>query len=88
MQQRGTARFLLREWADGCVVFDRRFGNTHALDSDTAEVFTALLAAPDDDPQRVVDRLSFSAPGQTPKDRSAIEQALARLAAHQLTARD
>lgn len=88
MQQRGGERFLLRDWDDGCVVFDRRFGNTHALDSATAEVFMALLAATDDDLQRVVERLSFSAPGEAPKDRAAIEQALARLAAHQLTARD
>lgn len=35
-------RFLVRQWADGSVVFDRQNGNTHALDPLTFDVLEAL----------------------------------------------
>ena len=88
MQQQASGRFLLRDWDDGCVVFDRRFGNTHALNSITAEVFKALLAAPDEAPHQVVARLSDGSQGQAPHRRETLDQALEQLAAYQLTARD
>lgn len=37
-------RFLFREWPEGTVVFDRRFGNTHALDRLNADVLRSELA--------------------------------------------
>lgn len=37
-------RWMLREWDDGCVVYDRRSGDTHALDA----LSTELLALPPD----------------------------------------
>ena len=88
MQQQASERFLLREWDDGCVIFDRRFGNTHALNSVTAEVFKALLAAPGDDPKHVLARLNPGSQGVDPQWHETIDQALAQLTAHQLTARD
>lgn len=36
-------RFLIRHWPDGVVVFDRRFGDTHALNHLTASVFQLAL---------------------------------------------
>ena len=33
-----ASRWLLREWDDGCVVFDRLTGDTHALDPLSAEL--------------------------------------------------
>lgn len=35
-------RFLVKQWADGCVVFDSQFGDTHALDPASAAVFLSL----------------------------------------------
>lgn len=32
-------RFLVTQWPDGCVVFDRQCGNTHALDPAAATSF-------------------------------------------------
>jgi PqqD family protein of HPr-rel-A system len=32
-------RFLVRQWLDGCAIFDRRSGDTHALDPLTAAMF-------------------------------------------------
>jgi len=32
-------RFLVTQWSDGCVVFDRQFGETHALDPAAAATF-------------------------------------------------
>lgn len=37
-----AGRFLFRQWRDGTVVFDRQFGDTHALDPTAAAVFMAL----------------------------------------------
>lgn len=37
-----SLRFLVRQWADGCVIFDRLSGNTHALDLLTFDVLEAL----------------------------------------------
>ncbi len=37
-----SQRFLVRKWADGCVIFDRQSGNTHALDLITFAAFDAL----------------------------------------------
>ena len=88
MRQPVSERFLLREWDDGCVIFDRRFGNTHALNSVTAEVFNALLAAPDEEPQQVLARMRPSGQGEEAQWQQAIEQALEQLTAHQLTGRD
>lgn len=34
-------RFLVRRWPDGCVVFDRQSGSTHALDLLTFAAFEA-----------------------------------------------
>jgi len=36
-------RYLVHEWRDGCVVFDRATGDTHALDVIAGEVFRASL---------------------------------------------
>lgn len=33
-------RFLVRQWLDGSVIFDRQFGDTHALDPAAAAVFS------------------------------------------------
>lgn len=35
-------RFLVRHWLDGSVVFDRQFGDTHALDPAASAIFLAL----------------------------------------------
>jgi PqqD family protein of HPr-rel-A system len=35
-------RFLVRQWQDGCVVFDRNTGNTHALDLLTFAMLEAV----------------------------------------------
>lgn len=35
-------RFLVRHWLDGSVVFDRQFGDTHALDPAASAIFFAL----------------------------------------------
>jgi PqqD family protein of HPr-rel-A system len=35
-------RFLFRRWLDGCVVFDRQLGDTHALDPTAAALFFSL----------------------------------------------
>lgn len=32
-------RFLVTHWRDGCAVFDRQFGDTHALDPAAAATF-------------------------------------------------
>lgn len=88
MQQQVSERFLLREWDDGCVIFDRRFGNTHALNSVTAEVFKALLASPDEAPQQRLARLKPWGQEEDAQRQQAIEQALEQLTAHQLTGRD
>ncbi len=34
-------RFLFRVWSDGCVVFDRQSGDTHALDPIAGRMFLA-----------------------------------------------
>jgi uncharacterized protein with von Willebrand factor type A (vWA) domain len=34
--------FLVKHWANGCVVFDRQFGDTYALDSTTTAIFSAV----------------------------------------------
>lgn len=34
-----VGRFLVTQWVDGCVVFDRQFGDTHALDPAVAAIF-------------------------------------------------
>ncbi|MCV2353138.1 HPr-rel-A system PqqD family peptide chaperone [Paucibacter sp. B2R-40] len=46
MLDREAVRFLISEWADGCTVYDRRYGDTHALNHLTAAVFRLALAAP------------------------------------------
>jgi hypothetical protein len=46
MRTAPAERFLVRRWPEGQVVFDRRFGDTHAMDSVTGLVFNALLADP------------------------------------------
>ncbi|MCB2005024.1 MAG: HPr-rel-A system PqqD family peptide chaperone [Rhodoferax sp.] len=48
----GPQRFLVRQWADGCVIFDRQSGNTHALDPMTFAVLEAIQAS-DNDPASV-----------------------------------
>lgn len=35
-------RYLVRSWTDGCIVFDRKFGDTHALDPTVAAIFSAV----------------------------------------------
>jgi PqqD family protein of HPr-rel-A system len=37
-----SGRFLVKHWHDGAVVFDRQFGDTHALDPATSAVFVSL----------------------------------------------
>lgn len=44
-QRVGDHRFLIRAWPDGCVVFDRLSGDTHALDPLTARVFVFSIEA-------------------------------------------
>lgn len=36
------SQFLVRSWADGSIVFDRRFGDTHALDPTVAAIFSVV----------------------------------------------
>lgn len=38
-----TGRFQVRQWPDGSVVFDRQFGDTHALDPVISSIFLALM---------------------------------------------
>lgn len=38
----GSTRFLVKQWLDGGAVFDKQFGDTHALDPAAFEVFLAL----------------------------------------------
>ena len=38
--------FLIKNWPEGAVVFDRRFGDTHALNLVTSRVFELLRADP------------------------------------------
>lgn len=35
-------RFLIKHWADGSVVFDRQFGDTHAIDPAASSIFISL----------------------------------------------
>lgn len=35
-------RFLVKQWLDGSAVFDRQFGDTHALDAAAAAIFLSL----------------------------------------------
>ncbi len=37
-----AGRFLVKQWADGSVVFDRQLGDTHALDPVAAAVFLSF----------------------------------------------
>ena len=37
-----VGRFLVTQWVDGCVVFDRQFGDTHALDPAVAAIFLCI----------------------------------------------
>lgn len=37
------SRFLVKQWLDGSVVFDRQFGDTHALDPAAAVVFLSFM---------------------------------------------
>lgn len=39
---REDGRFLIRQWLDGCVVFDRQVGDTHALDPTSAAIFLGI----------------------------------------------
>jgi PqqD family protein of HPr-rel-A system len=39
-------RLVVRWWQDGCVVFDRFSGDTHALDRLTARVFAQTRRGP------------------------------------------
>lgn len=43
-ERRVNRRFMLRSFADGCVVFDGRSGDTHALDPLAARVFVSSVA--------------------------------------------
>ena len=36
-------RFQVKQWPDGSVVFDRQFGDTHALDPVVSSIFIALV---------------------------------------------
>ncbi len=45
--------FLVHQWADGCAVFDRRTGSTHALDPQAGAGFVAAQAG--DDPYRSIE---------------------------------
>lgn len=38
-------RYLFHVWDDGCVVFDPRTGDTHALDPDSALIFLLGVGA-------------------------------------------
>lgn len=41
-------RFLLKQWQDGSVAFDRHTGNTHALDPAASAVFFELFRGNED----------------------------------------
>lgn len=45
MESQACPRFLIRNWPDGAVVFDRRFGDTHSLNRLTAAVFQLTQGA-------------------------------------------
>ena len=55
-------RFLILNWDDGCTVYDRRYGDTHALNSLTAAVFRMELAEPDGDFTRMAAQLAVEFP--------------------------
>jgi hypothetical protein len=42
LETQAAKRFVVQEWLDGCVIFDEKTGDTHALDHPT---YAVLLAA-------------------------------------------
>lgn len=79
-----AGRFLIQIWPEGSVVFDRHFGNTHAMDEFTSAVFGQLNEHPDVDQTQLCQRLSpqWDRPGM--EITLAVEQALQHLSAHGL----
>lgn len=45
-----SERWAVREWADGCVIYDRHTGDTHALDALCTEILALTPAARYDAP--------------------------------------
>lgn len=66
------------------MVFDRHFGNTHAMDDFTSAVFGQLIEDPDIDQSQLCQRLApqWDRPGLAIA--LAIEQALQHLSTHGL----
>ncbi|MBT9492405.1 MAG: HPr-rel-A system PqqD family peptide chaperone [Paucibacter sp.] len=53
---------MISNWDDGCTIYDRRYGDTHALNALTAAVFGLLLAEPDIDLPSVSAQLAAEFP--------------------------
>lgn len=83
IEHRDSPGFLWRCWADGAVIFDRQYGNTHGLNRLTAEVFRVWLEAPSLDHPAICQRLAadFAEIVDLPL---AVAQARAQLEAHGL----
>jgi len=60
-------RFLVKQWLDGCVVYDREFGNTHALDPAASAVFLALKNG-DRDRSTLIEIISSFYPGSSDQE--------------------
>lgn len=84
----GEGRFLIQVWPEGCVVFDRQLGNTHAMDELTGAVFRLLLDHPDAEPAWLSSELGPQLGRSGPEGMAAVEQALAHLGTHGLMPRE
>lgn len=72
-----SKRWLIREWDDGCVLFDRQTGDTHALDPLCAEVLkfdSASRSQPLLVSQRLAAQLEIDDQKLLPSVEAALEQ--------------
>ena len=71
-------RWLSHEWDDGCVLFDRSSGDTHALDPLCAEVLD-LIEAGCADPLLISEKLAAELGVEAPRLLSGVEAACTQL---------
>jgi len=72
-----SKRWLIREWDDGCVLFDRQTGDTHALDPLSTEVLkldSAIRREPLLVSQRLAAQLGIDDQQLLPGIKAALEQ--------------
>lgn len=76
------ADFSIREWADGCVVFDDASGKLHCLNSVAGEAFALVLSSSGLTGDEVAESLLGEIP--TPTDSEMMENMLSDLASTDL----